>query len=201
MHLLFIATQKETASHPRCLVVAESGSAVTIIEDYVSLQEEAYFTNAVTEIALADDAQVNHIRVQRDSAEAFHIANCAVSLARASRYRSVSVALGARISRYDLNVLQAAEGAECTIDGLALIGGRQLADTHTSIDHAKPAWRKPAVAQVHRRWRRARGVQRQDHGPSRRAAHRFLAVEPQPAAERARRASIPSRSSKFSPMT
>jgi Fe-S cluster assembly protein SufD len=35
-------------------------------------------------------------------------------------------------------VLQAAEGAECTIDGLALIGERQLADTHTSIDHSKP---------------------------------------------------------------
>ena len=77
------------------------------------MQEGAYVTNAVTEIALGDNAQVNHIRVQRDSMEAFHIANCAVSLAHASRYRSVSVALGARISRYDLNAMLAAEGAEC----------------------------------------------------------------------------------------
>ena len=138
VHLLFIATQKEAASYPRCLLVAESGSTVTIVEDYVALQEQAYFTNAVTEIVLADNARVNHIRVQRDSGPAFHIANCAVSLAHASRYQSVSVALGARISRYNLNVLQAAEGAECAIDGLALIAERQLADTHTCIDHAKP---------------------------------------------------------------
>jgi Fe-S cluster assembly protein SufD len=138
VHLLFIATQKEAASYPRCLLVAESGSTVTVVEDYVALQEQAYFTNAVTEIALADNARVNHIRVQRDSGPAFHIANCAVSLAHASRYQSVSVALGARISRYNLNVLQAAEGAECAIDGLALIAERQLADTHTCIDHAKP---------------------------------------------------------------
>ena len=138
VHLLFIATQKEAASYPRCLLVAESGSAVTVIEDYVALQEEAYFTNAVTEIALADNARVNHVRVQRDSGQAFHIANCAVSLAHASRYQSVSVTLGARISRYDLNVLQAAEGAECAIDGLVLITDRQLADSHTCIDHAKP---------------------------------------------------------------
>jgi Fe-S cluster assembly protein SufD len=34
-------------------------------------------------------------------------------------------------------VLQAAEGAECAIDGLALIAERQLADTHTCIDHAR----------------------------------------------------------------
>ncbi len=138
VHLLFIATQKGAASYPRCLLVAESGSAVTVVEDYVALQAETYLTNTVTEIALGDRAHVDHIRVQRDSGQAFHIANCAVSLANGSRYRSVSVALGARISRYDLNVLHTAEGAECTIDGLALIGERQLADTHSCIDHAKP---------------------------------------------------------------
>ncbi len=137
IHLLFIATQKDVASYPRCLLLAESGSAVTVIEDYVALQEEAYFTNAVTEIVLAENARVNHVRVQREGAQGFHIANCAVSLARTSNYQSVSVALGARISRYNLNVLLA-EGAECAVDGLALISERQLADTHTCIDHAQP---------------------------------------------------------------
>jgi len=137
VHLLFIATQAEVASYPRCLLVAEPGSSVTLIEDYVALQDEAYLINPVTEIALAEQAHVKHIRVQRDSAKAFHIANCAVSVGRSSRYQSVSVALGAQISRYNLNVLLA-EGAECVVDGLALIAGSQLADTHTSIDHAQP---------------------------------------------------------------
>ena len=138
LHLLFIATQKDAASYPRCLVIAESGSEATIIEDFVSLQDDAYFTNAVTEIALADGARVTHVRVQREGGKAFHIGNCAVALGAASHYRSIGVALGARISRLDVNVLQAAEGAECAIDGLALIGASQLADTHTMIDHAKP---------------------------------------------------------------
>jgi len=137
VHLLFIATQKDVASYPRCLLLAGSGSVVTVIEDYVSLQEDAYFTNAVTEIVLAENARVNHIRVQREGMKAVHIANGAVSLARASNYQSVSVAFGARISRYNLNV-RLAEEAECAVDGLALIARRQLADTHTCIDHAKP---------------------------------------------------------------
>ncbi len=145
VHLLFIATQKEVVSTPRCLVVAESGSAVTVIEDYVVLyqprwqlekQEQTHFTNAVTEIALEDCARVNHIRIQREGSKGFHIANCAVSLGRASNYQSVSIALGAQISRYNLNVLLA-EGAECALDGLALIAAYQLADTHTSIDHTQ----------------------------------------------------------------
>ena len=138
LHLLFVATQKQTASYPRCLVVAGSGSAVTVVEDFVALQDAGYFTNAVSEIVVGDNAQVRHIRVQRESAQAFHIANCAVSLARASRYQSVSVAFGASISRYNLHVTQAGEGAQCAVDGLALINDRQLADTHTTIDHAKP---------------------------------------------------------------
>jgi len=137
VHLLFVATRKHAASHPRCLVVAQPGSALTLVEDYVALQDEAYFTNAVTEIALGSDARLHHVRVQREGAEAFHIANCAVTLAPSSCYHSVSVALGARISRHNLGVAFAAEGAECSIDGLALIGGKQLADTHTLIDHAQ----------------------------------------------------------------
>ena len=138
VHLLFVATRKDAASYPRCLVIAEHHAALTLVEDFVSLQNEAYFTNAVTEVVLAGDAQVHHVRVQRESAAAFHIANCAVSLAHGSRYHSVSVALGARISRHNLGVRLASEGAECAIDGLALIGGKQLADTHTLIDHAMP---------------------------------------------------------------
>lgn len=138
IHLLFIASKQSAVSYPRCLIRAEAGSKATVVEDYVSLQDEAYFTNTVSEVSLADNAHVHHIRVQREGMNAFHIANCAVTLARGSHYQSVSVAMGARISRYNLNVLQAAEGGECTVDGLALIAERQLADTHTCIDHAKP---------------------------------------------------------------
>lgn len=137
VHVLFIATQAGVASHPRCLLVAGSGSSVTLIEDYVALQDRPYLINPVTEIALADHAHVKHMRVQRDSHQAFHIANCTVSAGHASHYQSVSIAMGAQISRYSLNVMLA-EGAECSVDGLTLIAGSQLADTHTRIDHAKP---------------------------------------------------------------
>jgi Fe-S cluster assembly protein SufD len=138
VHLLFIAHDQDAASHPRCLVIAGRGSAATIVEDFVSLQDGAYFTNAVTEMALAEDARVDHVRVQREGPQAFHIGNAAVALAARSRFHSVSIALGARLSRFNLSVAQRAEGASCSIDGLAVIDGRQLADTHTAIDHLKP---------------------------------------------------------------
>ncbi|HAL37407.1 MAG TPA: Fe-S cluster assembly protein SufD [Polaromonas sp.] len=138
VHLLFLSTQPDVASHPRILLVAETGSAVTLIEDYVALHEGAYFTNSVVEVSVGANAQVEHVRVQRESGHAFHMASCAVSIGHASRYHSASIALGAQISRLDLHVVQTAEAAQCSLDGLALIGAHQLADTHTFIDHEKP---------------------------------------------------------------
>ena len=138
IHLLFIATQNEVTTYPRCLLIGEMGSNITLVEDYVALQQATYITNSVTEISLAADAHATHIRIQRESTQAFHLANCAVSLAHASNYQSVSISLGSQISRYNLDVRLTAEAAECVIDGLTLISDRQLADTHTCIDHLKP---------------------------------------------------------------
>jgi Fe-S cluster assembly protein SufD len=138
VHVLHVATRKDAVAYPRCLVVAGDGSACTLIEDYVALTADAYFSNAVTEIAVGVNAAVRHVRLQRESMAAFHIAACAVTLMKDARYFSHAVTFGARISRHDLNITQAGEGVQVKIDGLALISGRQLADTHTTVDHAQP---------------------------------------------------------------
>jgi Fe-S cluster assembly protein SufD len=142
VHLRFIATQKETVSHPRCLVVAEAGAECTLVEEYAALQgADGYFVNAVTEVVVGDAARVRHVKLQREARGAFHIKQCAVEVAKDARYESTAVALGARISRHNVNVVQQGEGAECSMDGLTLISGRQLADTHTAIDHTRPSGR------------------------------------------------------------
>jgi len=138
VQLLFVSTQAERASYPRVLVVAEPGAELTFIEDYVSLVAGPYFVNGVTEIAVGENASVRHVRVQRESDKAFHIATCGVSLARDARYAARSVSFGGRITRFNHNVRQTGEGTDCELDGLALVAGRQLADTHSSIDHALP---------------------------------------------------------------
>ena len=138
IHLLFVSASAGAAVYPRVQVVAAPGSQCTVIEDLFSLHQDTGLTNSVTEVAVGENAGVRHIRLQRESAKAFHIATCGVRVARDGRYSSVSVSLGARISRHNLNVTQAAEGTSVEIDGLALISGRQLADTHTFLDHAHP---------------------------------------------------------------
>ena len=140
IHLLHVATRREAPSaiYPRCMVVMEQSSRATVVEDYVGLDDGIYFSNAVTEVVLKEQAQLQHVRVQREEKNAFHIGHCSVKAGRDSLYAATSLAFGARVSRHVLHVTQQDEGVEMRLDGLALVAGRQIADTHTLIDHAAP---------------------------------------------------------------
>ena len=141
IHLLFLSVADESATitQPRCLVVAESGSAVTLIEEYTNTDEQGlYFSNAVTEIFVEQNAGVSHTRVQREGKAAFHIGKSAIAQARDSRYTCNAISLGAKLSRHNLEVLQTGEQTETTLNGLTVIAGEQLADTHSLIAYTKP---------------------------------------------------------------
>jgi Fe-S cluster assembly protein SufD len=143
IHLLFLSVANESATinQPRCLVVAQSGSQVSLVEDYLNrkdAKEEVYFTNAVTEIFLEQNAQVSHTRIQRESEAAFHIGKSAIAQARDSRYTCNAISLGAKLSRHNLEVLQTGEQTETTLNGLTVIAGEQLADTHSLMAYTKP---------------------------------------------------------------
>lgn len=136
IHCLFVATQPDVAQHPRILVVAEEGAEVALVEDYVAMQDGAYCVNAVAEIAVGANARVRHVKVQRDSAKAFHLATTSVSVQRDGFYGNLAVTFGGRISRNNINIRQDGTGTEFELDGLAFIDGRSVADTHSFVDHA-----------------------------------------------------------------
>ncbi|HEX2825471.1 MAG TPA: Fe-S cluster assembly protein SufD [Burkholderiales bacterium] len=138
VHVLHLATEAGTAAYPRCAIVAERGAQCTVIEEYQALTADAYFNNSVTEVVVAPNANLRHVKLQLEGAKAFHIAACAVKLARDASYTSQTISVGARLSRYELGVHLGGEGGFAQVDGLALIGTRQLADTHTTLDHAHP---------------------------------------------------------------
>jgi Fe-S cluster assembly protein SufD len=127
-----------SVSHPRCLIVAEANSSVTIAEEFASLGTSANFCNSVTEIRLGENAQVNHTRIQRQSTAAFHIGKTAVSQARSSRYTCNAVSVGAKLGRHNLEIYQTGEQTETVLNGLTMIAGEQVADMHSAIALTAP---------------------------------------------------------------
>jgi len=123
-------------THPRVLVIVESGAQCSIVESYEG-PGGAYFTNAVTEIVAGDGAVIDHYKVQRESSDAFHVAAMQVRLGRSASFTTHNISLGGALVRNDIGVTLA-EGAEATVNGLYLVNGTQHVDNHTVIDHAKP---------------------------------------------------------------
>ena len=139
LHLLFISTSKEaSATHPRVLIIAGKGAMATIIESYVSTDDNVYLTNAVTEVFTAEESAITHYRLQEESEKAFHVATTQVHQECESNYVSYAFSLGAEIARHTLNVVLTDEHTDTTIDGLYVVTGKQHVDNHTTMDHSRP---------------------------------------------------------------
>ena len=140
VQLIYISSAKQGGETilPRNLVIAEANSKLTVVESYISTGNVAYFTNAVTEILAGDHAAVEHVKLQDEAADAFHIATIAGEFGRASKVSVHSFALGAKLSRNNIRTKLAGEGLECILNGLYLTKDEQLADHHMIVEHAQP---------------------------------------------------------------
>ena len=136
LHLLFISKAEDPiAIFPRVLIVLERGSELELVEEHHG--EGTYLTCPVVEVRVGEGALLRHERVQRDSDEAFHFGTLKAEVAKGGQYHSRTLSFGARISRQQPWV-RLAEGADASLDGLALLDGHQVADTHSFLLHAEP---------------------------------------------------------------
>jgi Fe-S cluster assembly protein SufD len=140
IHLVFVTTEagEGCAIQPRNLVVLGESSQVTLVESYLGLEEEVYFSNAVTEMVVGENAVLDHYKLQRESREAFHVANLLVHQERNSNFASHYVGFGGALVRNETRVYLGGEGGEAILNGLYLASGSQHMDNHTVIDHAMP---------------------------------------------------------------
>ncbi|MBI3922489.1 MAG: Fe-S cluster assembly protein SufD [Armatimonadetes bacterium] len=140
IYLLYLFADREAGAtaYPRNLVVVEREGQVVIIEHYVSLVGTPCFTNAVTEIVAGDHTTVEHIKIQDEHRQAFHVATIQSQVGSNGSFTSNNIAWGGKLSRNDVNVTLDGEGIDCTLNGLYVASGDQHMDNRTFLDHTKP---------------------------------------------------------------
>ena len=126
------------AAHPRVLVVAGANSQVRIAQTFIGASGDVYFNNAVAEVVVGEGAIVEYYTDQRESEQAFHVANIQAHVSTKGVFASHAFSIGARIQRHDIGIALKGEGADCTMNGVYLADGERLMDTHTALDHAMP---------------------------------------------------------------
>ncbi|MCR4338480.1 MAG: Fe-S cluster assembly protein SufD [Gemmatimonadaceae bacterium] len=140
IHLVFVSAQPVplAASFPRNLVVLERGARASVIESYFGLRDESYLTVPVTEISLGEGARLEHVKVQNESAVAFHVGTIEAVQQRGSELHSFSYAAGAELSRTNVYTVLNGPGSSCTLNGMYMVSGVQHVDHQTRIVHAQP---------------------------------------------------------------
>jgi Fe-S cluster assembly protein SufD len=142
--LLFVSTGDGSPggapamSHPRNLIVAEENSQATIVEDYVSLDGGAAFSNTVTILAAGDHAVLSHYMVERENKQSFNVSTLRIEQGRSTDIASHSVLLGGGLVRNNVHPVLAGEGGECLINGLFIGTGDQHLDNYMLVEHASP---------------------------------------------------------------
>ena len=123
----------------RVLIVAESRSQISYVDEVLSNDFESQtYTSTAVELIARDGAHVQYVAVQRLGHGAFYQSVQRTLAERDATLDTLNVALGASVTRVDLNVRLLGPGANSDMLGLYFGDGDQHFDFNTSQDHVAP---------------------------------------------------------------
>ncbi|MFA6699726.1 MAG: Fe-S cluster assembly protein SufD [Thiomicrospira sp.] len=132
----YLQTQSEHANTTRNRIVLAEGAQMTLIEQYVSLSDELNaFNNVVSEVELAQSAQLDQVVLQAIAHSGMHFGLQFVEQATQSRFSSHYIGLGAAISRHQNTLYMRGEHVESAQFSACLAQGNQVMDTRTHTQH------------------------------------------------------------------
>jgi len=141
VYVLQISTAGEQtlSVNQRLLVVLEDSAQAEIIEHFVSTSEQQNsFVNALTEIVVGDNAQLQHYRLNMEEENIQHLGAVHVDLLRNARMRGFTLALGSTLKRIDYQINHRGSGAELNLQGVYLPRNNQMVDYHSNVQHWVP---------------------------------------------------------------
>lgn len=129
---------KKIIYHTRTLIVAERQSKFNFVELFIGDNLASKFQNNVTEIAIEDNAKVNHVKIQ-NAGDNDIVLNTAQALQhKFSKYKSFVISLKGQLIRNNTSAILNAELIETFMYGLYILNQKQIVDNHTLVDHRKP---------------------------------------------------------------
>jgi Fe-S cluster assembly protein SufD len=132
-------TESGAAYLSRVLIVAERDSQVSYVDEVLSdAFDRQTFTSTAVEVIARDGAQVQYVGVQRLGEGAFYQSVQRTLAGRDATLDTLNVALGASVTRVDLNARLLGPGANSDMLGLYFGDGSQHFDFNTSQDHLVP---------------------------------------------------------------
>lgn len=140
IQLLFVASPGAAGrvANLRNIIQIDRSAKAAVMLRYESCCKDVYWTNAMTQVLLEGDAELDLVTVQSESDTAYHFSSLDVRQERDSRFRSHHISLGGALARSEIYARLDAPGVDCALNGLFLVDGEQHVDNQTTVDHASP---------------------------------------------------------------
>src|SRR2546423_1604170 len=137
LHLVFAATgDKPAALFTRSLVVIEKGARAMLVESHEGADGRDYQVNTALELAVADEAHVDHVKITREGGKALHVSSLMADVGAHARFNTFLFTTGGAVVRNQLFLRFGGESTIANIRGASLLKNRQHADTTLVVDHA-----------------------------------------------------------------
>ncbi|HTF82083.1 MAG TPA: Fe-S cluster assembly protein SufD [Cytophagales bacterium] len=132
------ATAASVFYQPRNLFVLGRSAVIKLVEVYRSLGGNPSFTNAITEVVAADNAQMEYYKIQDNQGESYQIETTEVYQTTDSVVTFFTATLGGALVRNNLHFRLDDKNCNGNMYGLYIAGADMHVDNHTIVDHLKP---------------------------------------------------------------
>ena len=134
---IYSGSERSTVA-TRNLVILEKGARATLLETFSNSTDAGHVTNVVDEFQVADDARLDHVKVQLENQSTTHLSTLSARLEAGSTLNTFTATAGSAVTRNQIAVLVNGEGTQANMSGGYMLSGRQHCDTTLQIDHAVP---------------------------------------------------------------
>jgi Fe-S cluster assembly protein SufD len=136
IQLLSIGSRSEGLAALRNIIALDRHAQASVVETWTGADSANYLTTSITEIKLAENARLDHYKLQLESSKSQHFGGIYAHQASHSRLHQQHAAFGGLMARTEIHSTLGTS-AECDLDGLFLASGRRHLDTHTRVRHAE----------------------------------------------------------------
>ncbi|MBB4010346.1 Fe-S cluster assembly protein SufD [Allorhizobium taibaishanense] len=125
-------------SHGRFIATFGAASKATVVERHRNSGKTAGLISSVSDLTLADGAEVTWVIVQEQGPADTHLGQIKVVLGADAKLRLFIINAGGKLVRQEIHVRTAGEGSDFTLRGVNLLGGETHTDVTMTLGHDVP---------------------------------------------------------------
>jgi len=140
IEIVYLASGETSALllQPRNLITVGENAEVKFIERHQSVANIATFNNVVTEVFVEKNGIFDLYKIQNDKNDASLVDATFVAQERDTVASVYTFSFGGNITRNNLAFYQNGPGCDSILNGVTILEGDQLVDSHTLVAHKSP---------------------------------------------------------------